>query len=88
MTLGGGSASGLGLDLTPFVGSDLSGTVPPKYELYATCNHMGSLSSGHYVASVKHRDGRWYMCNDARVTPMDPSEVRAPSPRTPCAPSR
>ena len=71
--LGSGSETGLGLDLSPFVGSEQR--VPPKYELYAACNHMGSLTSGHYVACVKHRDGNWWLCNDGRVTPMAASQV-------------
>ena len=71
--LGSGSETGLGLDLSPFIGSEQR--VPPKYELYAACNHMGSLTSGHYVACVKHRDGNWWLCNDGRVTPMAASQV-------------
>ena len=76
--LGSGSETGLGLDLSQFVGSEQR--VPPKYELYAACNHMGSLTSGHYVACVKHRDGNWWLCNDGRVTPMAASQVCADAP--------
>lgn len=30
------------------------------YELYAVCNHVGSLSGGHYTAMARcASDGRW-----------------------------
>ena len=48
----------------------------PTYELYAVCNHMGGIGSGHYVACAKHRtDGTWYQFNDSRCTPISESEV-------------
>ncbi len=38
-----------------------------KYELYAICNHMGSITFGHYTALVKHyATDHWYLCNDSR----------------------
>lgn len=38
-----------------------------KYNLYATVNQRGSLSSGHYTTSVK-RYKKWYLCNDRTIT--------------------
>ncbi|XP_028285285.1 ubiquitin carboxyl-terminal hydrolase 47-like [Parambassis ranga] len=58
------------------VKSDCCVEVPPtintpqkKYELYAMVNHMGSISGGHYTATVLSREDRaWYECDDAHVT--------------------
>ncbi|XP_029941689.1 ubiquitin carboxyl-terminal hydrolase 3-like [Salarias fasciatus] len=44
------------------------------YDLYAFVEHVGSLKSGHYSATVKPQDGRgarWYNFNDSRVAPLD-----------------
>jgi Ubiquitin carboxyl-terminal hydrolase len=39
------------------------------YDLYAVVHHLGALSAGHYVASVKsHTTGRWHYFNDNQVT--------------------
>uniref|UniRef100_G3Q681 USP domain-containing protein n=1 Tax=Gasterosteus aculeatus aculeatus TaxID=481459 RepID=G3Q681_GASAC len=39
-----------------------------KYEVYAVVNHTGSVSGGHYTASVlSHEDGAWYEFDDANV---------------------
>lgn len=39
------------------------------YELFAVCNHMGTVSSGHYTATTKSRQtGQWYMYDDDRVS--------------------
>lgn len=41
------------------------------YDLYAVCNHTGTLSSGHYTAFCKSPvDGRWYHYDDTTVQPM------------------
>ena len=37
------------------------------YDLYGVCNHSGSALGGHYTASVKNADGKWYSFNDTRV---------------------
>ncbi len=37
-----------------------------KYELYATSNHIGSVSFGHYTALAKHyATDQWYHFNDS-----------------------
>ncbi|KAI9217664.1 hypothetical protein BC828DRAFT_390577 [Blastocladiella britannica] len=56
----------------PLEGLDLSsictGTEPtPKYRLVGVLEHSGSLSFGHYVASV-YRNGAWYHMNDGSVS--------------------
>ncbi|GMH76605.1 hypothetical protein TL16_g07139 [Triparma laevis f. inornata] len=40
----------------------------PLYDLYAYTNHMGSLSGGHYTATCKSGDGKWYTYNDSHVS--------------------
>ena len=38
------------------------------YDLYAVCNHYGSVSSGHYTATAKSRHtGQWYFYDDDKV---------------------
>ena len=34
------------------------------YTLSATCNHSGTVSFGHYTATVKKSNGGWLFCND------------------------
>ncbi|CAE7454305.1 USP8 [Symbiodinium natans] len=49
-----------------------------QYRLYAVVNHTGSLSFGHYTAYCKVGEGsdkKWYLFNDARVTPASESDV-------------
>lgn len=38
-----------------------------NYDLFGTVNHVGNMSSGHYVTNVKVRDN-WYKFNDAHVS--------------------
>ena len=46
------------------------------YNLFATVNHTGNLTSGHYMTNVKV-GGTWYHCNDAHVSKagIDDGEV-------------
>lgn len=38
------------------------------YDLYAVVHHLGALSSGHYVASVKSPSAsKWHYFNDNQV---------------------
>ncbi|CAN0250015.1 unnamed protein product, partial [Ectocarpus sp. 13 AM-2016] len=38
------------------------------YDLYSVVHHLGALSSGHYVASVKSQPtGKWHYFNDDQV---------------------
>lgn len=47
----------------------ISGYNPEKYvyDLFGVCNHMGSMNGGHYTATVRIQDGRWFNFNDADV---------------------
>ncbi|KAF5373289.1 hypothetical protein D9615_007376 [Tricholomella constricta] len=49
--------------------------VPPyRYDLYGVTNHLGSLSGGHYTASIASRGG-WVHCDDSSIRPLDPKAV-------------
>jgi ubiquitin C-terminal hydrolase len=37
------------------------------YELYGVCNHSGNSGGGHYTATIKNANGKWYNCNDTHV---------------------
>ena len=37
------------------------------YDLYAICNHHGQIDGGHYSATVKNANGKWYNFNDTQV---------------------
>lgn len=38
------------------------------YDLYAVCNHSGSVLGGHYTSFVKNANGKWYHYNDTSVS--------------------
>ncbi len=44
---------------------------PARYRLYGVLVHvdvMNSTAFGHYVAFVRVPDGRWFLCDDDRIT--------------------
>jgi ubiquitin C-terminal hydrolase len=46
-------------------------TLPVTYSLYGVVVHLdsgGSTMWGHYIAYVKGPDGRWFCCDDERIT--------------------
>ncbi|XP_056362287.1 ubiquitin carboxyl-terminal hydrolase 43, partial [Oenanthe melanoleuca] len=46
------------------------------YDLYAVCNHHGSMQGGHYTAFCCNAlDGRWYSYDDSRVEGVHEAEV-------------
>ncbi|XP_076615487.1 ubiquitin carboxyl-terminal hydrolase 31-like [Chaetodon auriga] len=46
------------------------------YDLYAVCNHHGTMQGGHYTAHCKNSiDGQWYCFDDSDVHPMSEDEV-------------
>ncbi|KAM5272879.1 ubiquitin carboxyl-terminal hydrolase 43 isoform 2-T2 [Ctenodactylus gundi] len=46
------------------------------YDLYAVCNHHGSLQGGHYTAyCLNSLDGQWYSYDDSTVEPIREDEV-------------
>jgi ubiquitin C-terminal hydrolase len=41
------------------------------YELFGVCNHHGgSPMGGHYTATIRNANGKWYGCNDTVVKEM------------------
>ena len=38
------------------------------YDLYAICNHHGQIDGGHYSATIKNANWKWYNFNDTQVT--------------------
>ncbi|XP_021270309.1 ubiquitin carboxyl-terminal hydrolase 43 isoform X1 [Numida meleagris] len=51
---------------------------PPDalYDLYAVCNHHGSMQGGHYTAyCCNSLDGRWYSYDDSTVEEVREDEV-------------
>uniref|UniRef100_A0A8C3IXB8 ubiquitinyl hydrolase 1 n=1 Tax=Chrysemys picta bellii TaxID=8478 RepID=A0A8C3IXB8_CHRPI len=46
------------------------------YDLYAVCNHHGSMQGGHYTAYCRNSlDSRWYSYDDSAVEPVLEDEV-------------
>ncbi|MBN3294546.1 UBP31 hydrolase, partial [Polypterus senegalus] len=49
------------------------------YDLYAVCNHHGTMHGGHYTAYCKNSiDGQWYCFDDSDVQPISDAEVCKP----------
>jgi len=49
------------------------------YDLFAVCNHRGSISNGHYTAYCKNPiTGKWFCYDDHLVSEIDPSRVCTP----------
>ncbi len=49
------------------------------YDLYGICNHGGSVFGGHYTASIRNANGKWYSFNDATITEIkDESKLISP----------
>ena len=47
------------------------------YDLFGVCNHHGgSPMGGHYTATIRNANGKWYACNDTLVkeVPLDSNE--------------
>ncbi|XP_051488222.1 ubiquitin carboxyl-terminal hydrolase 31 [Apus apus] len=46
------------------------------YDLYAVCNHHGTMQGGHYTAYCKNSvDGQWYCFDDSDVQQLPENEV-------------
>lgn len=60
------------LNLTKYVcGYNASSYI---YELYGLCNHIGSVTGGHYTAFVRNVDNVWLHYNDRTVEVVDNPE--------------
>ncbi|XP_024534516.1 ubiquitin carboxyl-terminal hydrolase 22 isoform X1 [Selaginella moellendorffii] len=59
-------------------GDNDSGSTSPssEFELFAVVSHSGKLDGGHYVAYLR-LGGEWYKCDDAWITRVGESVVRA-----------
>jgi ubiquitin C-terminal hydrolase len=42
-----------------------------SYQLTGVVHHSGTLTEGHYTASVRMNDGTWLYCNDHTITKKD-----------------
>ncbi|XP_060679600.1 ubiquitin carboxyl-terminal hydrolase 21-like [Hemiscyllium ocellatum] len=60
-----------GLSLRQFA-ADKAGN--PVYDLYAVCNHTGTVNGGHYTAYCRS-GGRWHVYNDSRVSLIQENQV-------------
>ncbi|KAM4691704.1 ubiquitin carboxyl-terminal hydrolase 43 [Rhinophrynus dorsalis] len=53
-----------------------NGQLDVLYDLYAVCNHHGSLQGGHYTAYCRNSlDARWYSYDDSNVEHVVEDEV-------------
>lgn len=70
-----------GLDMSKYVvGYDKESYI---YDLYGICNHSGGVFGGHYTASIKNANDKWYNFNDATVTHIS-DESKLVSPQAYC----
>lgn len=57
-------------------GSYAAASAENVYDLYAVCNHMGTMTRGHYTAYCRNpADGQWYMFDDNHVQPMSEEQL-------------
>uniref|UniRef100_A0A3P8YX40 ubiquitinyl hydrolase 1 n=1 Tax=Esox lucius TaxID=8010 RepID=A0A3P8YX40_ESOLU len=64
----------------PLAGLDMGsyGPVDFLYDLYAVCNHSGTVNMGHYTAFCLDDDGSgWYCYNDSTVTPVSENQLQS-----------
>uniref|UniRef100_A0A8C3XUS7 ubiquitinyl hydrolase 1 n=1 Tax=Chelydra serpentina TaxID=8475 RepID=A0A8C3XUS7_CHESE len=60
----------------PLTGLDMTPHVDYVYDLYAVCNHHGTMQGGHYTAYCKNSvDGLWYCFDDTDVQQLAENEV-------------
>uniref|UniRef100_A0A671URI1 ubiquitinyl hydrolase 1 n=1 Tax=Sparus aurata TaxID=8175 RepID=A0A671URI1_SPAAU len=60
------------LDLGPYGPIDCG---PVLYDLYAICNHAGTVNMGHYTACCSDENG-WCFYNDSSVTPVSENQLQ------------
>ena len=68
-----------GLDVAPYlVETPAEGSA--VYDLYAVCNHFGTMRGGHYTAVVHDAESdTWINCDDSICSPVDEAEVVTPA---------
>uniref|UniRef100_A0A8C2Z212 ubiquitinyl hydrolase 1 n=1 Tax=Cyclopterus lumpus TaxID=8103 RepID=A0A8C2Z212_CYCLU len=62
------------LDLGLFISMYVP-TGPVLYDLYAICNHAGTVNMGHYTACCSDDNG-WCFYNDSSVTPVSENQLQ------------
>lgn len=79
------------LDLTNYMPPPLPPGTAPKgtqmgpflYDLYGATHHFGSLSGGHYTATIRVHGEKgqpqWMYCDDSRITKSDERQIHSPS---------
>uniref|UniRef100_A0A672FP12 Ubiquitin carboxyl-terminal hydrolase n=1 Tax=Salarias fasciatus TaxID=181472 RepID=A0A672FP12_SALFA len=60
------------LDLGPYGPADCGSVL---YDLYAICNHAGTVNMGHYTACCADENG-WCFYNDSSVSPLTVSQLQ------------
>jgi len=45
------------------------------YDLFGVCNHSGGVGGGHYTATIKNANGKWYEFNDTLVNEIKEEQV-------------
>ncbi|XP_056157698.1 ubiquitin carboxyl-terminal hydrolase 21 [Lampris incognitus] len=63
----------INLDLGPYGPADCG---PVLYDLYAICNHAGTVNMGHYTACCLEENG-WCFYNDSSVTPVSENQLQS-----------
>ena len=49
------------------------------YDLYAICNHHGSMTRGHYTAFCRNpANGQWYVYDDMHIQPLSEEKLITP----------
>ena len=45
------------------------------YDLFGVCNHLGGIHGGHYTATIRNANNKWYCFDDLSVKQISDSEV-------------
>lgn len=56
------------LDLAEYCNTDAETKLSTKYKLIGFTNHFGGMAGGHYTATCRNIDGKWYYYDDASVS--------------------
>ena len=48
------------------------------YDLFGVGNHSGGVLGGHYTASIKNANGKWYAFNDTNVNEIKEEQIITP----------
>lgn len=45
------------------------------YDLFAICNHSGSMAGGHYTCMIKTKNNNWYHMNDTNISKINDNSL-------------